>query len=228
MGGIVAAKLRRRGAARARLVVLGCIAPMFAVAALGTVLITSPADATPLASASVIVNRPPVDSLLSLCITSHSLNPSGTCVGLPPTSLGTAPGQTRGTYTGFGECDVGECVAHYDLVGQFYVGSTAVNTTAVLSYRGSDTASSYTAQLTSSRMTGTCTVRWLSLATPVATVGLGVLVADCEVSVDAGPATPLSFRMHSTVPPPDSCFWAVGAILTGSCTSGVDQGVFVG
>lgn len=77
---------------------LCCIALMCAVLGLGTVLTAAPAGAaTPLASATVIVNQPPVDGLLSLCVTSQTLDPSGTCLALPahsgplpPASVGTS------------------------------------------------------------------------------------------------------------------------------------------
>ena len=50
-------------------------------AGLGAIMTAPPAHAaTPLATVSVIVNQPPVDSLLSLCITSHSLLPNGACI----------------------------------------------------------------------------------------------------------------------------------------------------
>ena len=52
-------------------------------AGLGTVMTAAPAHADPLASVSVIVEKPPVTGLLSLCITSHALLPNGTCLVIP-------------------------------------------------------------------------------------------------------------------------------------------------
>jgi hypothetical protein len=49
-------------------------------ATVGSVISAAPAHADPLASVSVIVNRPPVDSLLQLCISSQSLHPDPACV----------------------------------------------------------------------------------------------------------------------------------------------------
>jgi hypothetical protein len=42
----------------------------------------APAHADSLAEVHVIVNQPPVDSLLSLCITSRSLIPNGACIDI--------------------------------------------------------------------------------------------------------------------------------------------------
>lgn len=58
---------------------------MCVIAAFGMALSGTAADAaTPLAGVNVILNRPPVDSLLRLCITSQTLDPKGTCLGSPP------------------------------------------------------------------------------------------------------------------------------------------------
>jgi hypothetical protein len=77
-----------------RTVAFGCATLLFAAAAAGAVLSSAPADAaTPLAGASAVINRPPVDSLLSLCVTSHTLDPNGTCLtagSSSPTSAGTS------------------------------------------------------------------------------------------------------------------------------------------
>ena len=51
----------------------------------------------PLAQVTAIVNPPPQPGLLSLCITSHSLDPNGTCINIPPTAG--SPGLTYGTAT---------------------------------------------------------------------------------------------------------------------------------
>jgi hypothetical protein len=48
----------------------------------GSVMAAAPAQADPLASVSVIVNRPPVDSLLQLCLSSQSLHPDPACVDI--------------------------------------------------------------------------------------------------------------------------------------------------
>ncbi|GEM_PF-6240043 len=44
---------------------------------------SSASAATPLVGLNVIVNRPPVNGLLSVCISSRSLDPKGTCVEVP-------------------------------------------------------------------------------------------------------------------------------------------------
>ena len=84
--------------------VVRCVAVMVALASAGMVLTTSPAaGADPLASATVIINRPPVDSLLSVCITSHTLDPSGTCLrigSLQPAVTGTMTGTVQFDYFG--------------------------------------------------------------------------------------------------------------------------------
>jgi len=51
-------------------------------AGVGTALTAAPAHAegTPIIQQSAIVNPPPQGSLLSLCLTSHSLLPNGTCI----------------------------------------------------------------------------------------------------------------------------------------------------
>jgi hypothetical protein len=51
-------------------------------AGLGVIMTAPPAQADPLASVSVIVNRPPVDSLLQLCIRSQSLHPQPACIDI--------------------------------------------------------------------------------------------------------------------------------------------------
>ena len=54
-------------------------------AVVGTAATAAPAHAegTPIASVSVIVNPPPQPAgLLSLCITSRSLDPGGTCINI--------------------------------------------------------------------------------------------------------------------------------------------------
>ena len=79
-------KVRRLSSASARLVALVLITGVGA----GTVLAATPADADPLASASAVVNKPPVDSLLSLCVTSQTLDPSGTCLRIGSSSPGVA------------------------------------------------------------------------------------------------------------------------------------------
>jgi hypothetical protein len=54
------------------------------LASTAAIMAPSSADAaTPLAGLDVIVNRPPVDGLLRLCVTSRSLDPNGTCVEVP-------------------------------------------------------------------------------------------------------------------------------------------------
>jgi hypothetical protein len=50
--------------------------------AVGTIATAAPAHAASLAEVHVIVNQPPVDSLLSLCITSRSLIPNGACIDI--------------------------------------------------------------------------------------------------------------------------------------------------
>lgn len=59
------------------------------------------ADSPPLAQGTATVNPPPQpNGLLNLCVTSHSLDPSGTCITVPPTSgAPSVPGQTYGTAT---------------------------------------------------------------------------------------------------------------------------------
>jgi hypothetical protein len=52
-------------------------------AGLGTLMTAAPAHADPLASVSVIIEKPPVSGLLSLCITSQTLDPGGTCIHVP-------------------------------------------------------------------------------------------------------------------------------------------------
>ena len=51
-------------------------------AAVGTVMTAAPAHAvgTPIAQVTAIVNPPPQPTLLSLCLTSRSLDPAGTCI----------------------------------------------------------------------------------------------------------------------------------------------------
>ena len=59
---------------------------LLALASLGLGLTAGSAyAATPLASLTAIVNPPPQNSLLSLCVTSHSLDPNGTCLTVGPT-----------------------------------------------------------------------------------------------------------------------------------------------
>src|SRR4051794_1097669 len=69
----------------------------------GMVMVPGPAyaDGSPLAQLTATVNPPPQpNGLISLCITSHSLDPSGTCINLPPGSGGlVVPDQTYGTAT---------------------------------------------------------------------------------------------------------------------------------
>lgn len=50
-------------------------------AAVGSVVTAAPAHAaTPLVQATVTVNQPPVDSLLSVCLSSTSLHPVPACI----------------------------------------------------------------------------------------------------------------------------------------------------
>jgi hypothetical protein len=49
----------------------------------GTVLSAAPAHADPLVQATVTIEKPPVNSLLTLCITSQTLNPAGSCLTIP-------------------------------------------------------------------------------------------------------------------------------------------------
>jgi hypothetical protein len=60
------------------------LAPVVAAtgATVGSVMSAAPAHADSLAEVHVIVNQPPVDSLLSLCITSRSLIPNGACIDI--------------------------------------------------------------------------------------------------------------------------------------------------
>src|SRR5438270_2403683 len=65
---------------------------------LGAVVFPAAAYADPLAQVTATVNPPPQPGLLSLCITSRSLDPSGTCINIPPSAGGaTAPGASHGT-----------------------------------------------------------------------------------------------------------------------------------
>jgi hypothetical protein len=74
---------------------------LLALASLGIVLTAGSAYAgTPLASLTAIVNPPPQNSLLSLCVTSHSLDPNGTCLTVPPANAGgITPGASAGQVT---------------------------------------------------------------------------------------------------------------------------------
>jgi len=52
-------------------------------ATVGTVLSAAPAHADPLAQVTVVVEKPPVSSLLTLCLSSQSLHPDPACVTIP-------------------------------------------------------------------------------------------------------------------------------------------------
>ncbi|MCU1451031.1 MAG: hypothetical protein JWP02_3201 [Acidimicrobiales bacterium] len=60
------------------------LAPVVAAtgATVGGVMSAAPAHADSLAEVHVIINQTPVDSLLSLCITSRSLHPTPACIDL--------------------------------------------------------------------------------------------------------------------------------------------------
>jgi hypothetical protein len=49
-------------------------------ATVGSVMSAAPAHADPLVSVSVIVEKPPVTGLLSLCLSSGSLHPDPACL----------------------------------------------------------------------------------------------------------------------------------------------------
>ena len=52
-------------------------------ATVGTVMSAAPAHADELAHVNVTIENPPVSSLLTLCLTSRSLLPDGTCITIP-------------------------------------------------------------------------------------------------------------------------------------------------
>jgi len=70
---------------RRRLAILLVPAMATLGAAAGTVLTAAPAhaDTPPLVQATVQVLPSPVNSLASVCITSRSLDPNGTCLVIP-------------------------------------------------------------------------------------------------------------------------------------------------
>ena len=74
---------------------------MLLASVLAMVVVPAPAyaDGPPLAQLTAIVNPPPQpDGLLNLCVTSRSLDPSGTCIDIPPSGGGiSAPVQSYGT-----------------------------------------------------------------------------------------------------------------------------------
>jgi len=81
------------------------IALPLALAALGVLATTGQAEAaTPLASLTAIVNPPPQNSLLSLCVTSHTLDPNGTCLTVGSHPLDAVGGTMTGVID-FGRSD---------------------------------------------------------------------------------------------------------------------------
>jgi hypothetical protein len=70
-------------------------------AVIGAVVVSAPAyaDGNPLVQGTAIVNPPPQPGLLSLCVTSRSLLPNGTCIHIPPSAGTVSAGGTFGTAT---------------------------------------------------------------------------------------------------------------------------------
>jgi hypothetical protein len=192
----VTANLLSGGVRRARMVVVRCLALSLAMAGLGMVLAASPAGADPLASVSVIVNRPPVTGLLSLCVTSQSLDPNGTClsVGSLPPSLSTGPlvsDGTAGAITETSDFPPSESISfeyngqitlrgrtfHGDAMGAASVApgnSVAVLPFLLTAYNSSDTLSA------------TCSGEWHNTPGGFG-VGAAVSVLTCTGSVNGGP-----------------------------------------
>lgn len=98
-----------RGLGTRRLVhPVGATVALF-IGVLGSVVLpgTAYADGAPLAQLTAAVNSPQqANGLLNLCVTSRSLDPSGTCINIPPSGNAPAsPFQSYGTawaYTGLG------------------------------------------------------------------------------------------------------------------------------
>lgn len=81
-----------------RTIFIRCATAMVVVAAFCMSLSAPAADAaTPLAGAKVTVNRPTLESLLRICITSQTLDPKGTCLTEGPSR----PAVTGQLYGGF-------------------------------------------------------------------------------------------------------------------------------
>jgi hypothetical protein len=159
---------------------------MFTAVAVGMGLTPSPAMATPLASVSVIVERPPVNGLLRLCITSQSLDPNGTCIELPPSAGGLPSGGTAGAITSTGE---GTIHFYYSglitLGGQTFHGNASgialfLSTSAVPPFQLTGTSSSDT-------LSATCSGHWYGIPGAFIPPGGGaVSVLTCTGSVNGG------------------------------------------
>jgi hypothetical protein len=192
MEGIV----RRCGPVTARrIVALVCV-----LATTVTVVTASSAEAaTPLASLSVIVNQPPVNGLLSLCITSHSLDPGGTCIDVPPGQL---PPDVTGLPTlplvsgGDASADVsprffGGIV--FGFVGQITLGTQvfhgqASGTAPVSAFAASMAIPSFTLTGTSTTdtLTAPCSGQWRGTTDPNTAVDAALSVLTCNGSVNGG------------------------------------------
>ena len=169
------------------------------VGVFGTVVLpaTAYADGNPLAQVTATVNQPPQPGLLSLCITSRSLDPNGTCINIPP-SAG-SPGQTYGTATAeyggrFGpELD-------FQFQGQITIGGQTFVGTARGGVGGAGFDGVHVPPFTLSgtsptgSLTATCSGEFLGAAEGVLPPGSGagavggaISRLDCDGSANAGP-----------------------------------------
>jgi len=171
------------------------------LAGLVTMVVAGPAyaDGSPIAQVTATVNPPPQpNGLLSLCITSRSLDPSGTCITIPPAPLTTGPttvaaGQFTVSmyFSPAGTCTWGP----WTFAGPISSGGKTDNTTV----RGSVGAPTYacnvppfTLSSTDGRVTGTC--QGTQGAVPdngdVNGFNLG-----CQVSLDNGPPSSIALNL---------------------------------
>jgi hypothetical protein len=174
---------------------------LFLLSALGLVVVAAaPAGAAaPLTSAGVIVNPPSQASLLSLCITSQTLLPNGTCIDVPPATGGIAgsPSASGGTasatlFTGFQSID-------FDFTGVITLGGRTFHGVAFgTAYPGGLTAAALVTdvavpnfQLTgidsTDTLTATCSGHWRSVDVSLEAGGAISQLA-CNGSVNGGPS----------------------------------------
>jgi hypothetical protein len=202
-------KLGHCGATRARLVALGCFVAVITMAASGTVISAAPAGATPVAGVHVIVNPPPQNSLLQLCLSSQTSR-SGTCADLgapsPPdllepqtVSIGTGQFSTR-MFFGSDGCRWGP----WTLTGPIAALTTPPGTppgvvtdnTTLFGPLGTSTAACdvppFALNSTDGRVTGTC------YGTQTAIPGVGSMIGfelRCIISIDHSPVEGVEFQL---------------------------------
>ena len=185
------------------MVVVSCLALCLATTGLGMVLAASPAGADPLASVSVIVNRPPVTGLLSLCVTSQSLDPNGTClnVGSLPPSLSTGSlvsGGTAGAITStggvFGPAIFFQYVGQITLGGRTFHGDARGWAKVFPSLAAAVPPFLLTNAVSSDTLSATCSGQWRSTTPGGFGVGAAVSVLTCTGSVNGGPPGTTTLR----------------------------------